>query len=169
MANPAWSAYDINLVNQRMEGGFNMHFITGGAFNGKKTWVKNHYKLETLEYLWLSAYKNDSLVKTADSKHPPIVILEGMEKWISNNVTSNKTTASILIELQDRLNSWIKWEKQSEQHRLLIIGTDISKEIVPTEQQDRHWQVIHRWMYQYKPNQSSHMDVIWYRINQRIK
>ena len=146
-----------------------MHFITGGAFNGKKTWVKNHYKLETLEYLWLSAYKNDSLVKTADSKHPPIVILEGMEKWISNNVTSNKTTASILIELQDRLNSWIKWEKQSEQHRLLIIGTDISKGIVPTEQQDRHWRDITGWMYQYIAKQSSHMDVIWYGINQRIK
>jgi len=146
-----------------------MHFITGGAFNGKSKWVKNHYQLETLDYLWLSAYKNDSLVKTADSELPPIVILEGMEQWILNYVMSIKTTDSILTELQDRLDSWIKWEKQSEQHRLIIIGTDISKGIVPTEQQDRHWRDISGWIYQYVAKQSSHMDVIWYGINQRFK
>src|SRR5699024_8024264 len=161
MGNPPWSEYDINLVNQKLEGRFNMHFITGGAFNGKNKWVKNHYQLETLEHFWLSAYKNDSLVKKADNELPSIVILEGIEQWIYNYVTSNKTTDSILTELQDRVDSWIKWEKQSGQHRLIIIGTDISKGIVPTEQQDRHWQDITGGMYQYIAKQSSHMDVIW--------
>jgi len=146
-----------------------MHFITGGAFNGKKSWVKNRYQLEMLEHLWLSAYKNESLVKTAASELPPIVILEGIEQWISRLITPDQTNDHLLIELQSQLDTWIEWKKQSEQHRLIIIGTDISKGIVPTEQQHRHWRDITGWMYQYIAKQSSHMDVIWYGINQRIK
>ena len=34
-----------------------MHFVTGGAYNGKAKWVKNHYTLDMDHVQWISAYR----------------------------------------------------------------------------------------------------------------
>ncbi len=146
-----------------------MHFVTGGAYNGKKQWIKNYYHLDTTRHHWLSAYKGESYTKTEQNDLPAIVVLEGMERWIKTQITMQKSMDSLVAELQTQLDIWLQWEKQSEHHQLIMIGTDITKGIVPIEKKDRYWRDVAGWVYQYVTKQSTQMNIVWYGIAEKIK
>lgn len=146
-----------------------MHFITGGAYNGKNRWVNKHYNLGTTKHLWLSAYKDETFITAEDRDLPSIVVLEGIEQWIRSHINRQKSMDSIVAELQNYFHEWLHWEKQSDNHQVIIIGTDITKGIVPVEQHDRRFRDVTGWVYQFIAKQSVSMDIIWYGIAERIK
>lgn len=53
--------------------------------------------------------------------------------------------------------------------KLVIIGTDISKGIVPLEKENRLWRDFTGWVYQDLVAKAERVDVIWYGINQIMK
>ncbi len=63
-----------------------MHFITGGAYNGKRQWVKRYYTLD--HSLWLSAYNGSLPNKFEHTELPFTVIVEGVEQWIYRKIDS---------------------------------------------------------------------------------
>lgn len=147
-----------------------MHFVTGGAYNGKKSWVTAHYALDVTEHVWLNAYKEDDLRQPTDqSRQSTIIVLEGVEQWIYTYLRLEQSTDSLLKSLQSELNKWLEWEEQSRDHQLIMIGADITKGIVPIEKQDRYWRDITGWIYQYVAKQAERVDVIWYGIAEKIK
>ncbi|HLR52568.1 MAG TPA: bifunctional adenosylcobinamide kinase/adenosylcobinamide-phosphate guanylyltransferase [Candidatus Avamphibacillus sp.] len=145
-----------------------MHVITGGAYNGKANWVKKTYELNNTSYTWLSAYKSTPCPEDLLTYDTPCIILEGVEQWIKKKIeekgsTFNRDDGRVLIK------RWLDWEKQDESHQLIIIGTDISKGIVPIKQEDRLWRDLTGWFYQDLVKHSERFDVIWYGINQQFK
>lgn len=146
-----------------------MHFVTGGAYNGKRSWVTSHYALDVVEHVWLSVYLGDDFLKRSDQSSPSIFVLEGMEQWIYTHLMVEQSTDSLRMNLQSELNKWLEWEKQSKYRQLVMIGTDITKGIVPIEKQDRYWRDMTGWIYQYVAKQAMRVDVIWYGIEDRIK
>lgn len=144
-----------------------MHFITGGAHNGKRKWVKKHYKPDQCR--WLSAYDIDTLMTPVSNELPAIVILEGVEKWIHAEIDlelSSDTLRKNVIRLMAR---WLQWEETDSQRKLVIIGTDISKGIVPIDKRDRLWRDITGWTYQDLVEKAERVDVIWYGMEETIK
>ena len=144
-----------------------MHFITGGAFNGKRKWVKKHY--DANHRLWLSAYNADALTKSSHETMPDLVVLEGLEKWIYTQIDTALTPDIHRQNIINQIKHWLAWENADSHRKLVIIGTDISKGIVPTDKRNRMWRDITGWIYQDLVTQADRADVIWYGIEQTIK
>ncbi|MGG0717851.1 bifunctional adenosylcobinamide kinase/adenosylcobinamide-phosphate guanylyltransferase [Robertmurraya massiliosenegalensis] len=132
-----------------------MHFVTGGAFNGKSKWVRAKFP----EAKWISAYSGETFLQEVDVQ---VVVLEGMEQWVRESTYSREEWAKVL-------ENWLEWEQVDSSRYVLFIGTDISKGIVPIEKENRDWRDRTGWVYQDLVALCKRVDVIWYGINQTIK
>ncbi|UJL46628.1 bifunctional adenosylcobinamide kinase/adenosylcobinamide-phosphate guanylyltransferase [Virgibacillus sp. NKC19-16] len=144
-----------------------MHFITGGAYNGKRKWVKKHY--EPNQYRWLSAYDTDTLMTPVSTDLSATVILEGVEKWIHAQIGPERSTNTLRKNVINLFTPWLQWEKVDSGRNLVIIGTDISKGIVPIDKRDRMWRDITGWTYQDLAGRAERVDIIWYGMEETIK
>jgi adenosylcobinamide kinase / adenosylcobinamide-phosphate guanylyltransferase len=144
-----------------------MHFIIGGAFNGKRAWVKNYYKVFEHNH-WISAYETQTIPKELNAFDQDLLVIEGVEIWLKN--LSASMGADKCRELwANCLDNWLTWEQAALHRQLIIIGTDITKGIVPIEAENRLWRDITGWAYQDTAAKSEKVDVIWYGLNQTIK
>lgn len=141
-----------------------MHVITGGAYHGKAKWVRQYYQVDQ-EVLWISAYSGDSCPKNLPENFP-LIVLEGIEQWIYEMVKEGSYTRTNGRNLIDR---WLKWEEKEKTRRLVVIGTDISKGIVPIEKEHRRWRDHVGWFFQDLVSRCERFDVIWYGLHQRLK
>lgn len=147
-----------------------MHFVSGGAYNGKANWVKQQYNLKLLkenQYNWISAYREERLPETLSHIKQDIVILEGMERWIYD-IIIGRNPDIMKNRLQEIISEWHKWEQQNKK-QLIIIGTDIFKGIVPLEEQNRNWRDVTGFVYQYIVEKSSQFTYVWYGIGKSLK
>jgi adenosylcobinamide kinase/adenosylcobinamide-phosphate guanylyltransferase len=144
-----------------------VHFIIGGAFNGKRAWVKNTFKVKAQDH-WLSAYDNNPLPINIMEIDKDVIILEGVEIWVKN--LTAKYDADKCREIWNKcLENWLTWEKETVKRKLIVIGTDITKGIVPLEAENRQWRDVTGWAFQDISARSEKVDVIWYGLNQTIK
>lgn len=144
-----------------------MHFITGGTFNGKRAWVKKTYPI-TKDDLWLSAYDPCPLPSNITAVDKNLIILEGIELWLKD--LTKEFEANKCREIWNScLDNWLTWEKAKATRTIVVIGTDITKGIVPVEKENRMWRDVTGWAYQDTALRSEKVDVIWYGINQTIK
>lgn len=147
-----------------------MHFVSGGAYNGKANWVKEYYQLNRMainEYEWISAYREESLPKNLTNIEKDIVILEGLERWI-DPLVKDHDVETVKNKFQHIVTSWLQWEEEHAR-KLIIIGTDISKGIVPLEEYNRNWRDITGFIYQNIVMKSKRFTYIWYGIAQHLK
>ncbi|MCM3566961.1 bifunctional adenosylcobinamide kinase/adenosylcobinamide-phosphate guanylyltransferase [Neobacillus mesonae] len=141
-----------------------MHFVTGGAFNGKRAWVKQTYK----GYHWISAYENASLPIDVSTIEGNLLVLEGIELWVKE--FTNKYNLNECRNVWNRcLDQWQSWEKEKPGRIIVIIGTDITKGIVPVEKENRRWRDAAGWAFQDLAARAEKVDIIWYGINHTIK
>ena len=144
-----------------------MHFIIGGSFNGKRAWVKNTYRVFEREQ-WVSAYENHTMPQYLITFNQDKMVLEGVEMWLK--ILSGKYDANQCREIWNNcLENWLTWEQAALQRQLIVIGTDITKGIVPMETENRLWRDVTGWAYQDIAAKSEKVDVIWYGLNQTIK
>lgn len=139
-----------------------MHFVTGGAFNGKAEWVRTFYRLhDENSSRWYSAYRGDALPK--DLPGSRLVVLEGIEQWILQTGEAFDRNAG-----KEWLAAWLAWEKGGER-KIVLIGTDISKGIVPMEREIREWRDVTGRFYQDAAKCCDRFDWIWYGVAKRLK
>lgn len=144
-----------------------MHFITGGAFNGKRAWVKKTYQVDRHDG-WVSAYESQKLPQNLTDFNQNLVILEGIEIWLKI-LTEDYDIGHSRDIWNTRLNDWLRWEKNGTGRNLVLIGTDLSKGIVPLEKENRIWRDLTGWVYQDTAEKAEKVDVIWYGLNQSVK
>ncbi|AIF45264.1 bifunctional adenosylcobinamide kinase/adenosylcobinamide-phosphate guanylyltransferase [Virgibacillus sp. SK37] len=143
-----------------------MHFVTGGAYNGKRKWVKKHYP--TASY-WCSAYDGAKMEPPVEGEDHYVVVVEGVEHWVGALLEEETTLSAVREKMAKGVQAWLEWEKENDKRKLIIIGTDISKGIVPIEKHDRMWRDGVGWVYQDIAEQAEKMDVIWYGVAQQLK
>lgn len=146
-----------------------MHFVTGGAYNGKSKWVKEYYELEGTPHLWMSSYQEAAIVENpTDVNKEAIIVIEAAEvllkHWL-NQLDKEKIRNKWRMVLQ----AWLEWEKVEESRKVIIIGTDMTKGIVPISSEDRIWRDVTGWAYQDTVKKAERVDLIWYGINQQLK
>lgn len=142
-----------------------MHFVTGGAYNGKAKWVKKHYSLDADHVQWISAYRDEPLPLHF---HHDTVVLQGIEAWIKKDV-SKKEAAVIRSKWKEIIGEWRIWEEEKSNRHLILIGADITKGIVPIEIENRIWRDATGWVFQDIVAASNRVDVIWYGVSQQLK
>lgn len=144
-----------------------MHIVIGGAYNGKANWVKSHYKLtERKDYVWHSAYKDSMLPRNLAQYNSSFVILEGIEHWVKGIV--DEALPNAYEEAVKVIEAWLNWSNQSS-NQLVLIGTDISKGIVPIDQKDRTWRDVTGYLYQRIAKDATTVHYIWYGIAKQLK
>lgn len=137
-----------------------MHFVTGGAFNGKKQWVIKNYKLDQTPHQWHCFYEN----KQKPELREEIVVLEGIEQYVRKLVEQSSSASKARELFGEQLSSWKK-----EARTLIVIGTDITKGIVPINAFDRFFRDAAGWCFQDIAEAAEKVDIIWYGIAQTIK
>lgn len=144
-----------------------MHFVTGGAYNGKSKWVKNFYGL-TEDHCWKSAYDQQKIPLNVSRFYGEVVVLEGVEQWIKG-LTVDSGHEECRAIWQSLLGIWRSWESEQQARTVVIIGADITKGIVPMEKEDRDWRDLTGWAFQDLAAVADRVDVIWYGLNQQLK
>ncbi|WP_046174743.1 bifunctional adenosylcobinamide kinase/adenosylcobinamide-phosphate guanylyltransferase [Domibacillus indicus] len=137
-----------------------MHFVTGGAFNGKRKWVTAFYELNKIKHQWHSFYDKKEIPDfTAD-----LVVLEGIERYVRVLLEQTETPAGARTLFKEKLDGW-----QREDRTIVLIGTDITKGIVPMNAFDRHFRDAAGWCFQDTAKAADRVDTIWYGIAETIK
>lgn len=142
-----------------------MHLVTGGAFNGKKQWVKEAYSLGEKRHIWHSFYHAGQLEKWTE----PIVVLEGIERHVRRLVEKEEDAESARQVWNEQLTGWIDWESKEKNRQLILIGTDMTKGVVPANAFDRRWRDATGWCFQAAAKQACQVIQIWYGLPQIIK
>lgn len=145
-----------------------MHFVTGGAFNGKAKWVKAYNGLTPENCRWMSAYNHDCIPFQLESVFTETIVLEGIERWIKEWLKehSGKEVQEKWGHLLEKLG---KWEKADEKRTVTFIGTDITKGIVPLAAEEREWRDVCGRIFQATASSCERVEYIWYGLNKRLK
>lgn len=144
-----------------------MHFVTGGAFNGKGKWVNKNYNLEgRSDWYWHTSYKHPIIdfSKLPVSVHEKkLVVISGLEILIREmlEICGEK---EVQQEFQRFLKNGLKWERGCQGRTLVLLGSDITKGVVPICAEERAWRDYVGWCYQDIVNQAEQINIVWYGI-----
>jgi adenosylcobinamide kinase/adenosylcobinamide-phosphate guanylyltransferase len=129
--------------------------------------VKNAYQISEHD-VWLSAYGNDQLPVDLAIKDHDLLVMEGIELWLKT-LTAQFELNECREFFNKCLDHWVAWEKGNSIRQLVVIGTDITKGIVPLEKENRVWRDLTGWAYQDIAAKSDRVDVIWYGLSKTMK
>ncbi|MCA1022812.1 bifunctional adenosylcobinamide kinase/adenosylcobinamide-phosphate guanylyltransferase [Halobacillus litoralis] len=130
-----------------------MEFVTGGAYNGKGKWVEEEWIDRHQEYTWINVKTQEAVIPDTNQ-----LVLENIE-FISKETEEGWAW----------LEPFITWENQHPQRRLLLIGTDMTKGMVPLEKSDRIWRDRTGFLYQMVMEEAEHAYVVWFGIAEQLK
>lgn len=146
-----------------------MHFITGGAYNGKGEWVEKQYGIHRTSTQWYSAYHHSSPPEGAVfADWDGVIVWEGIEYWVKD-VLSYCQEEEIQQRIMEYLVDFTNWEYTKRTRKVIIIGTDITKGIVPIDEKERRLRDVCGRVYQQIAKHATQMDIIWYGMAQKIK
>ncbi|MBB2483143.1 bifunctional adenosylcobinamide kinase/adenosylcobinamide-phosphate guanylyltransferase [Bacillus sp. APMAM] len=147
-----------------------MHFVTGGHFNGKATWVRNLYGLaERDDFTWVSFYQTEIIDPVFECTKSNFYIIEGIESYIKSLIEMGLNQQQMIEQMKSLIADGLDWENAAKVRCFILIGTDISKGIVPMEKKNRDWRDITGWVYQDIAAKAEKVDVIWYGISRKLK
>lgn len=147
-----------------------MQFVSGGAYNGKANWVKSHYELNEKnkdDYRWISAYHDDTFPKDLTIFSERTIVIEGLEQWTLQFIKTDDID-KVRHKLQTILQQWRQWT-DGKGNQLIIIGTDISKGVVPVDANLRKWRDVTGFIYQDIVKNCTGFYYVWYGIGEQLK
>ncbi|MBU5342366.1 bifunctional adenosylcobinamide kinase/adenosylcobinamide-phosphate guanylyltransferase [Caldifermentibacillus hisashii] len=141
-----------------------MHFVMGGAFNGKSNWVRKTYPINDQNSIWVSGYAGEQI---PDSLPP------ATEYWIVSGIEQYVKDWLIACDEKAVREKWLgkltEWSCLDGDQTMILIGSDISKGIVPASHEERLWRDVAGRIFQDTAKICDRVDVIWYGINIQIK
>lgn len=144
-----------------------MYFVTGGSFNGKSKWVKTHFDLKETETTWISLFSGERILLDDINFSNSVIVIEGLEYGIRSTILNNdpeiKKSFSILIQ------SLKQWEEEAPGRRVIWIGSENGKGIVPMDKLSRDWRDMTGWVYQDLAEMSKGVWLVWYGLATPIK
>jgi adenosylcobinamide kinase/adenosylcobinamide-phosphate guanylyltransferase len=117
---------------------------------------------------WFSAYHGDNLPARLNQLEGNAIVIEGIEQYIKEDC-AKLDMHTCRSAWRKMLDDWKIWEESGRNRLLVIIGTDITKGIVPLEQENRDWRDLTGWIFQDISSKADRVDVIWYGLNKQLK
>lgn len=147
-----------------------MHFVTGGAYNGKAKWVRDTYMLaNNCDFCWISAYKDEKYEGCFSCEENKFIVLEGIEQWIRDLVKNEENIDLVRERCRKFISQCEQWEKNDRERTLIMIGTDMMKGVVPIDQKVRQWRDATGLVFQDIVQIANRVDLIWYGMANRLK
>ena len=145
-----------------------MQFVTGGAFNGKSSWVRAYNGINGESASWISAYRKETLPLSLDHLDENVVVIEGVEQWIKELLVEFEAEV-VRGKWQALMENWQIWERAKQGRMVILIGSDLTKGIVPIEAENREWRDVTGRIFQDTVSICDRVDLIWYGLNKRLK
>lgn len=130
-----------------------MHIVFGGAFNGKRQYVKNLIQNEKAS--WYEGVLPQAIVDDS------IMVIAGVEHWVKKELEQGLTEQQIVEQIKETL-----YYNSSQQ---IWVLTDLNRGIVPTERIEREMRDLVGRLYQFLFTEAQQITRIWYGIPQTIK
>lgn len=130
-----------------------MHIVFGGAFNGKRQYVKDQLKVQAIDW------HEGSLPETAAAKG--IAVIAGLEYWVEQQLEQGFSEELLIEQVKKAVG-------RGHEQQLWIL-TDLNRGIVPTEQIEREMRDVIGRLYQFLFSEAEEITRIWYGIPQKIK
>jgi adenosyl cobinamide kinase/adenosyl cobinamide phosphate guanylyltransferase len=131
-----------------------MHIVFGGAFNGKREYVRNLLGNESVEWFESGLPARPFASSTR--------VIAGIDEWIKKQLAEGVSEEQILEKISQLL-------RHPEDGKLVWILTDISRGIVPVDPLERELRDVAGRVYQVLFSQAAEITRIWYGIPQNIK
>ncbi|WP_203290204.1 bifunctional adenosylcobinamide kinase/adenosylcobinamide-phosphate guanylyltransferase [Metabacillus sp. cB07] len=134
-----------------------MHLIIGGAYSGKKAYVKSRWP----HAAWITAYSGNHLLDWKKIDDGPLV-LEGFEQWIgTEDLTDLKAVRTQYSEL---LNELLERKQET-----IIIMLEIGKGIVPVSENERRLRDVNGWIQQDAAAICTDVHSVWHGLVKKVK
>ncbi|MFC4322244.1 bifunctional adenosylcobinamide kinase/adenosylcobinamide-phosphate guanylyltransferase [Litchfieldia salsa] len=142
-----------------------MQLVIGGAFSGKRKWVRETYG----NCSWISAYNGDRIEdwETKWEKNTTLV-LEGWEQWISSELEKGDT----INEIRNEINVFflrLLEEERNRNSQITLIMLEIGKGIVPLQKDERSLRDLSGWIAQDAASLSTEVYYMWNGLSKRMK
>lgn len=129
-----------------------MHIVFGGAFNGKREFVKE--RLPDEQVAWLEAAMPEQV--------SPFTVVAGVEIWVRQQLDQGIPEEEIWQEVQTAL-------LVNKNNRQVWILTDINRGVVPLDLLERQQRDVVGRLYQFLFKEASNITRIWYGIPEKLK
>ena len=96
------------------------------------------------------------------------IVLEGIDGWIREWLKELGEN-EVQEKWQDVLKGLQSWENDDDKRKVILIGTDITKGIVPIDPDDRTWRDVCGRVFQDTVSQCEGVELIWYGMNRKLK
>lgn len=131
-----------------------MHIVFGGAFNGKREYVKKLLASQEVEWLESELPKGSVVFS--------IIVVAGIEHRIKTQLASGISEFRIREEIQQMLAKY-------KDYKLVWVLTDMNRGIVPIDPLERELRDVLGRIYQLLFSEAAEITRIWYGIPQNIK
>jgi len=136
-----------------------MHVIIGGAYSGKRQFVKNQISSAQ----WISAYDDKFISEEILTVENGTIVLEGFEMWIVQYIQSGKSDQEICALFEQYFDLLIA------KYDVYLIMLEIGRGIVPMEAESRRLRDIMGWIQQSAVKRAETATYMWHGLSQRMK
>ena len=133
-----------------------MHVVIGGAYSGKRQYVRTKWS----SFQLISSYEGKDYNETLKED---IVVYEGFEIWVKQMMDKGKTNDEIF----EWFRQWLTSIENPENTVLIML--EIGKGIVPMEEQNRRIRDVVGWIQQEAVNQAATVTSIWHGLAMQIR
>ncbi|KMY62887.1 cobalamin biosynthesis protein [Geobacillus stearothermophilus] len=138
-----------------------MHFVVGGAFQGRRKWVRERYGIsDGVHIVWHDGYQ-EPYGWPDGAKTAKTVVLDGLEAAIRRLPDPE--------EWERFFCAWKQWEEGAAGRTVVWIGTDVTQGVVPTDRQERRWRDAVGLCYQQLAAVCHRVDRLWCGLAERLK
>lgn len=131
-----------------------MHIVFGGAFNGKREYVKKRLAGQDVEWLESELPKGSVVFS--------IIVVAGIEHRIKTQLGNGISEFQIREEIQQMLAKY-------KDYKLMWVLTDMNRGIVPIDPLERELRDVLGRIYQFLFSEATEITRIWYGIPQNLK
>lgn len=131
-----------------------MHIVFGGAFNGKREYVKKRFAGQEVEWLESELPKGSVVFST--------IVVAGIEHRIKIQLGNGISEFQIREEIQQMLAKY-------KDYKLIWVLTDMNRGIVPIDPLERELRDVLGRIYQFLFSEATEITRIWYGIPQNLK
>lgn len=125
-----------------------MHIIIGGAYNGKREYVRTMLAGREVEWREVGHSYNSDAIRT--------IVISGIEKWLAETDLSEADAIDyVLAAVAGR--------------DVIVVLTDIGRGIVPIDAQQRKLRDVCGRLYQRLMAEADEVTRIWYGVAQTLK
>lgn len=143
-----------------------MQLVVGGAYSGKRKWVKEKFP----DSPWISAYENAQLTnwkQTYESGSSPL-ITEGWEEWIRQEWDKSGELDVVTEYFEAIIDEMQRVEEQRKQS-IVMIMLEMGRGVVPIDKDERAWRDLSGWVLQSAAARAESVHYCWHGLSRKLK